>query len=215
GRLGRPVRGRVGAATRASRGGAAVPDQRTALLDAGRQPGDRGVARGARVLARGGRLGHPRRGNRKDGRRADDLRRDRVGHARDRPVPLPRSRVRARLHPPARLAGIPRGLRHHPSQLSGGAPADAAAIAVLRGGAVGPHDLHWITSHLPEDGSVHISNATSSRAAVGLWGPRSRALLQRLTEEDVSNQAFPYMTSSELSIGGVPTGALRISYAGE
>jgi 4-methylaminobutanoate oxidase (formaldehyde-forming) len=58
---------------------------------------------------------------------------------------------------------------------------------------------------------VHISDVTSSRAAVGLWGPRSRALLQKLTEEDVSNEAFPYLTSRELYIGGALTGALRIS----
>jgi glycine cleavage system aminomethyltransferase T len=86
---------------------------------------------------------------------------------------------------------------------------------IVTGGAVGPHDLHWIRSHIPEDGSVSISDVTSSRAAVGLWGPRSRALLQKLTEANVSNEAFPYLTSGELYIGGVLTGALRISYAGE
>jgi glycine cleavage system T protein len=86
---------------------------------------------------------------------------------------------------------------------------------IITGGAVGPHDLHWIRSHVPDDGSVHISDVTSSRAAVGLWGPRARALLAKLTEDDVSNEGFRYLTSGELYASGVLVGALRISYAGE
>ena len=50
---------------------------------------------------------------------------------------------------------------------------------------------------------------------VGLWGPRARAVLAQVAEEDVSNAAFPFYTAQPLHIDGVPALALRLSYAGE
>lgn len=86
---------------------------------------------------------------------------------------------------------------------------------VITGGSFGIHDEVWMRSHLPEDGSVHISNLSSSWCCIGLWGPKSRELVQCLTEDDISNEAFPYMTARHINIGGVPALALRISYVGE
>ena len=50
---------------------------------------------------------------------------------------------------------------------------------------------------------------------IGLWGPRARAILQPLVEEDISNEAFPFYTVRPLQIECVPALALRLSYAGE
>jgi dimethylglycine oxidase len=86
---------------------------------------------------------------------------------------------------------------------------------VTTGGSILPHDLAWITRHAPQDGSVTITDRSSGLATLGLWGPKARAVLAKVAEEDVSNTAFPYYTSKSLLIDTVPTYALRVSYAGE
>ena len=86
---------------------------------------------------------------------------------------------------------------------------------VVTGGAVGTHDIAWMRRHLPADGSVSLVNRTSGLCCVGLWGPRARDVLASVTESDVSNEAFPYMSARELFVGAVPVRALRISYVGE
>ena len=86
---------------------------------------------------------------------------------------------------------------------------------VVTGGAVGRHDIAWMRRHLPRDGSVHLEDRTSGLCCVGVWGPQARALLASVTEDDVSNEAFPYMAARELHVGYVPVRALRISYVGE
>jgi 4-methylaminobutanoate oxidase (formaldehyde-forming) len=86
---------------------------------------------------------------------------------------------------------------------------------LITGVAFGTHDLSWIWQHLPCDGSVDARDITESRCAVGLWGPRARDILQRVTPDDVSNEAFPYMTAREIEVAGCPVLALRVTYVGE
>jgi glycine cleavage system T protein len=86
---------------------------------------------------------------------------------------------------------------------------------VVTGAGVGQHDLAWIRSHLPADGSAHAVDVTSAYACIGLWGPKARDLVQQVSQDDFSNQAFPYMTGRRVTLGHVPALALRISYVGE
>jgi glycine cleavage system aminomethyltransferase T len=78
-----------------------------------------------------------------------------------------------------------------------------------------PHDLAWLRRHAPDDGSVAITDKGSALATVGLWGPRARAVLERVAQQDVSHRAFPYYTGRPLTVDTVPAYALRVSYAGE
>jgi glycine cleavage system T protein len=86
---------------------------------------------------------------------------------------------------------------------------------IVTGTAVGNHDLGWIRKHMPDDGSVEVRDVTSARACIGLWGPRARDILAGLTKDDVSNEAFPYLTACEITVGSVPVLALRVTYVGE
>jgi glycine cleavage system aminomethyltransferase T len=86
---------------------------------------------------------------------------------------------------------------------------------IVTGTAFGNHDLGWIRKHDPGDGSVTVSDVTSARACFGLWGPRARDILGRLTRDDLSNEGFAYMTARALSVGSVPVLALRVTYVGE
>lgn len=86
---------------------------------------------------------------------------------------------------------------------------------VLTGALSGPQDEAWLRQNMPTDGSVTVRDLTSQYTAIGLWGPNARKVLEKVTREDVSHAAFPYMTAGRLAIGTVPALALRLSYAGE
>ncbi len=86
---------------------------------------------------------------------------------------------------------------------------------VITGGATGPQHLNWIRTQMPVNGSVTITDVTSSQCCVGLWGPHARHVLESVCEDDISNANFPYMTAKPINIHEVPALALRISYVGE
>jgi glycine cleavage system T protein len=86
---------------------------------------------------------------------------------------------------------------------------------IVTGTAFGRHDLAWIRSHSPEDGSVAVEDVTSTLACLGLWGPKAREILQPLANESLADEDFKYMRSRELAIASVPCLALRVTYVGE
>jgi glycine cleavage system T protein len=86
---------------------------------------------------------------------------------------------------------------------------------VLTGAGAGMRDLAWIRQQAPRDGSVQVTDITSQYAAVGLWGPKARDVLQSVCGEDVSNDAFPYFSAGPITLDAVPAYALRVSYVGE
>jgi glycine cleavage system aminomethyltransferase T len=86
---------------------------------------------------------------------------------------------------------------------------------VISGGGHGAVDKKWFLDHLPADGTVHLCDMTSSLCTVGVWGPRARDLVQSVTEDDMSDQGFPFGTARVIHIDGIAVLALRISYVGE
>jgi glycine cleavage system aminomethyltransferase T/glycine/D-amino acid oxidase-like deaminating enzyme len=93
---------------------------------------------------------------------------------------------------------------------------DEDRFRVVTGGGSGQHDRAWILAQRRPDERVQLTVRTGSLFALGLWGPRARDVLQAVTDDEVSNDAFPYMTARYLNVGEVaPVWAQRISYAGE
>jgi dimethylglycine dehydrogenase len=86
---------------------------------------------------------------------------------------------------------------------------------IVSAAATETHDLAWIEKHMPEDGSVTVENRTSSLGVLTIAGPRSRELLQRISDNGFANERFPFFTSREITIGSVPVRAMRLSYVGE
>lgn len=84
---------------------------------------------------------------------------------------------------------------------------------VVTGGLHGMADLKWFADHLP-DGAA-IVDQTSAFTTIGLWGPRARDILGRLTDDDVSHTGFPFLTCRDIAVGSVGVLASRISYVGE
>lgn len=62
---------------------------------------------------------------------------------------------------------------------------------------------------------VCVTSLTSANAAVNLAGPRSRDVLRKLTEADVSAEKLPYLGCLQTKVAGVPATLLRIGFVGE
>jgi glycine cleavage system T protein len=86
---------------------------------------------------------------------------------------------------------------------------------VVTGGAVGRHDVAWMRRHVPGDGSVVLTDLTSSLCCLGVWGSLARDLVGSRTEDDLSNAAMAYMRAGTAHIGHVACRLLRVSYVGE
>jgi glycine cleavage system aminomethyltransferase T/glycine/D-amino acid oxidase-like deaminating enzyme len=67
-----------------------------------------------------------------------------------------------------------------------------------------------------KDGEVVIvTDVTSGTVLLSVQGPLSRDLLGRITDADLSNEAFPYLTAQSIHVGYAPVLAARVTYVGE
>uniref|UniRef100_A0A8C6KVL1 Dimethylglycine dehydrogenase n=1 Tax=Nothobranchius furzeri TaxID=105023 RepID=A0A8C6KVL1_NOTFU len=74
----------------------------------------------------------------------------------------------------------------------------------------------WIETEAAEGGhDVDISNVTDDIGVLGIAGPNSRKVLQKLTDEDMSDAGFKFLQCKFIQLAGIPVRAIRISYTGE
>jgi 4-methylaminobutanoate oxidase (formaldehyde-forming) len=85
----------------------------------------------------------------------------------------------------------------------------------VTGSGFGVRDMGWIRKHMPSDGSVNLIEVTSAFAVLNVVGPRARDVLQTLTDDDLSNDAFPYLKIREVELGLATVRAARVGYVGE
>ena len=77
------------------------------------------------------------------------------------------------------------------------------------------HDLDWMVQHIGSGEEVKIEDVTDQFGMLAIAGPRSRDLLAKLTDSDLSNESFRWLTGQEIDVGGMAVIALRVSYVGE
>ena len=76
--------------------------------------------------------------------------------------------------------------------------------------------VEWFRYHTRyEDWDVHLVNLTDAYGAVNVAGPKARALLGRVTDADLSNEAFPYLGFREITLAGVDAQVMRLGFVGE
>jgi len=77
--------------------------------------------------------------------------------------------------------------------------------------------LEFCAQVLWPDLDVRLASATDQWAQMAVAGPKARNVLAKIVDEDLSNEAFPFMTARQVSLfGGRITGRLyRISFSGE
>jgi aminomethyltransferase len=90
---------------------------------------------------------------------------------------------------------------------------DDRYLLLTTGREVGNNHVAWVREQSPED--VVVNDVTSSLAAMVCTGPNARKVLSKVTDVDLSDEAFPFFTSQQFFIKNVPVTALRVSYAGE
>jgi dimethylglycine dehydrogenase len=76
-------------------------------------------------------------------------------------------------------------------------------------------DQDWLRSHIAEGEDVQIINRSADWGMLALSGPASRRILAELTDADLSNAAFPWLSGQEITVAGVPCYALRVAFTGE
>ena len=84
----------------------------------------------------------------------------------------------------------------------------SAAVSEIR-------DLDWLNQNKLKDEKVEIKNVTLDKGVIGIIGPNSRKVLQKITDTDLSNENFPWLKSKEIKIKDINVVALRVNYMGE
>lgn len=92
---------------------------------------------------------------------------------------------------------------------------DPGRFYVLSAAVAELHDLDWLTQHIRPGEDVTVTDVTLDYGVLVLAGPRSRDVLRKLTDTDLGNATFPWMSAKEIEVIGIPTRALRVSYVGE
>ncbi|CAB4676659.1 unannotated protein [freshwater metagenome] len=77
-----------------------------------------------------------------------------------------------------------------------------------------PENSNIIRKYLGSDNT--LTEVRAEIATLSLQGPMSRAILQKLTKTDVSNEAFPYYTFQlNVLVGGIPAHINRMGFTAE
>ncbi len=85
---------------------------------------------------------------------------------------------------------------------------------VFGSGIAEQYHLRWFDAHLPPSG-VAIRALRTELLGLAIAGPRSRELLSRLTGDDVSNAALPFLSFRAMDVALLPAHVGRISFTGE
>ncbi len=86
---------------------------------------------------------------------------------------------------------------------------------LVSAGAYERHDHDYLQKLLPSDGSVKLNPITTRLGVLVIAGPNSRKLLQKLTTTDLSNEAFPWLSGKQISVGHVSSHVVRVNFVGE
>ncbi len=73
--------------------------------------------------------------------------------------------------------------------------------------------MRWFHDHL--DGNVQVRDISDNVCGFSLAGPKSREVIQRLTHQDMSHEAFPIFGCREVDVGLIRAKVGRLSVAGE
>ena len=91
----------------------------------------------------------------------------------------------------------------------------ADSFYLVSAGALQRLDHDYLKKHMPRDGSVQFTQLTGAHGVLVLAGPKARMLLERVTDADLSNEAFRWLTAQYIVVGMAPVNAMRVNFVGE
>lgn len=86
---------------------------------------------------------------------------------------------------------------------------------VVASDTVHGHAITWLRRNIGDDDHAFVSDMTGAYGQLNVQGPRSRELMELITGEDMSNEAFPFRAAREIDIGFARVLCIRITYLGE
>ena len=87
---------------------------------------------------------------------------------------------------------------------------------VVTGSAQAVRDRDLIERAIAQSGlRCAVFDVTALYAMIAVMGPLSRALMQRVSTDDFTNDGFPFATSREIEVGYATVRATRLTYVGE
>ena len=86
---------------------------------------------------------------------------------------------------------------------------------LVSAGALQRLDHDYIKKYMSQDDDVHYQNLTDEKGVLVLAGPKSRELLERVSDHDFSNEVFPWLSAQEIEIDDCRITAMRVNYVGE
>ena len=120
---------------------------------------------------------------------------------------------------------VGKGVYTHFLDHAGGIRADLTVIRlaldkfrVIDGADAGNRDYIWLKRIAEDKGwDVYIEDRSDHMACLGLWGPNARKMLQAIADkpEVLELENFPFATTKNITLRGIPVLAFRISYVGE
>ncbi|MDC3226382.1 FAD-dependent oxidoreductase, partial [Candidatus Pelagibacter sp.] len=84
---------------------------------------------------------------------------------------------------------------------------------IISSATVRTHDKAHILKHLSND--LEFKDVTDELICLGVFGPKSRDLLSKITDENLSNENFKFGTSKNINLSSTNVWAQRLSYVGE
>lgn len=77
------------------------------------------------------------------------------------------------------------------------------------------HDFDLLRSHAARFDDITVTNETAALGVLCVAGPHARHVLGKITETDLGNDSFPWLSARNILIEGRWVRALRVSYVGE
>jgi len=90
---------------------------------------------------------------------------------------------------------------------------DKNYFRIISSAAVRTHDKAHILKHLSNE--VEFKDVTDDFVCLGIFGPKSRGLLSKITKEDLSNDSFKFGTGKYIELNSANVWVQRLSYVGE
>ena len=91
----------------------------------------------------------------------------------------------------------------------------ADSFYLVSAGAFQRLDHDWILKWMPKDGSVQFENLTNNTGVLVVSGPKARDLMQRVSNDDFTNENFKWLSSRMVDVGNAPVNAMRVNFVGE
>ena len=68
---------------------------------------------------------------------------------------------------------------------------------------------------MPTDGSVTVANVTGRHGVLVVAGPRARDVLSKITDANLTSNAFPWLSGQHITVGLAPVRAMRVNFVGD